>query len=293
MAENQLVPSPPQPASRWPGLVAALGGEAAIRNFTTSNDGGDPGRWERGITFEPNLCGGADNTPQDGCGTITFGFDSDDCPAPVEATSYVFWTSVKRSTFNTDDVVAQATTKLSGTISYKLEKEWWTGAAAQAYGYTNQYLTDANVAQINGGTAIPLTYALARLQATAGATATGQRLFIYATPELVTLWLSAMVIRKENGLLLDAFDNIIVAGTGFDGSSPAGAVDATHDTSWAYATLQPAVRLGDVETKYVVDQTNNVKYGFAYRAGVLAMDPCVQYGVNVDMCTTCCTPAQN
>lgn len=294
VSKSAVVPSPPQPASRWPGLVASLGGEQAIQTFTNAN--GDGGRWERGAVFNPAFCVGDENVPlaTQECDAQTLSWDDDDCPTPVDAKPVALWSTVgPRSNFNLEDMKTLVEDKLSLQTNFKLEKELELGTGAQAHSYTtNQYLLNGNLDVLNSGNATPLAYALTWLQREGGARGAGQRLFIYAPPALATLWYSAQVIRKENGLLLDVFDNVIIAGPGFVGASNEdGTIDSTYDTAYAFATLTPVVRMSTIESSVTIDQTNNTAIAVAFRYALVSFDPCVQIGINVDACTPCCTPS--
>lgn len=292
MNREHPVPSPPQPASRWPGLIAAVGGEGAIATFTSTNDGDNIRDWEGGFVFRPNDCPD-DNTPLDPCDQAAFTYP-DDLDDNVKAMPLIHWSAVQCSTFSgaSADVTGRAKRQLENTSSFKLEREVLHGAGAQAFGHPTPYITDANVAQLNGGAATPLAYALAWLQRAGGEIAQGQRLAIWAPTMVATMWQSAGVVRKENGLVLDLYDNIIIAGTGVDGKSPAEVLDSTYDTAWAYATLVPNVRLSEITVAGpTIDQTDNVQTAIAWRLGAVTFDPCVQLGVNVDICSPCCTPS--
>lgn len=299
------VPSPPIPPQRWPGLVASVGGEAAIKQFMAANpplDGSNHDRWENGFTFEPNDCnfgGESDEGPLVVCDGGTFQVDADsaDLPtAPVTAAFY-HYTVARCSTFSNDaeHVIERAKSKLARATSYKLEYEFWTGTASQAKTAPTQYLAKtAAVTQPQGTIATPLPYALAQMQKALAATLFGGRAMIHCTPATATLWLQQHVIRKEQGFLLDAFDNIIVAGSGYTGSGPDGSLDATGDTAWIYGTPVVNVRLGDIRVidneLTRIDQTNNVDLVIAYRAGAVSMDTCAQIAIKADLCSPYCTP---
>lgn len=292
MPLGATVPSPPQSALRWPGLVASLGGEAAIQSFTTTAvDPGTPqDRWEAGVNFEPNTCTEDDVDPLTVCSTGAVQFNRDDCPDDVEMTPLVYYEAAKRSTFTEVSTPLDiARQRLINTTSHKLEREFWLGEGAQAASYAgNQYLVDANLDQVAGGAAVPLTYGFAAAVRAGGVAADGQRLMHHMSSFIAVLLYSAGVIRREAGLLLDLADNIIVAGTGYPLNIDGSADDEVPTTGWMITTLVPQVRLGNVQELDTYSQTNNERIGIAYRAGAVTMDTCVQIGVNLDLCNICC-----
>jgi hypothetical protein len=298
MANQQGVtaPSPPQSAGRWPGLVASLGGEANIKAFTQSaaaQDGSpDPLRWEGRVQLEPNLCP-RDTNALAVCNPATVQFSSDDCPDPLDATPVIIYEATRKSTMATtaDAEQQRVNAMLVVSTSHKLEREFWEGAAAQALAYSgNQYLKDGNATQLNSGTATPMTYGFAAAARKGGALGEGQRLMHHVEPFVADLLVSAQVVRKEAGLLLDAFDNIVVAGSGYRGVGPgASFVDVdVPTTSWMFTTLIPQVRLSDIRPINTVDQNNNVVIAIAHRSALVTMDRCVQIATNLDLCNLCC-----
>lgn len=254
-------------------------------------------RWIGGISFDPDGCD-FDGAALDGAGP-TMTISDHDPSSPLEYRPFLVWEGAKASTIGSSggdgvDLAARARRKLERSTSYQVEVEFWGGALAQgAADYAgNAYLTDGNVTQLNGGAATPLLYALADLQAAAAAG--HARGYIHATIPTVTLWLAAGGLRREQNLLLDAFDNVIVAGAGYDGSDPDGAVDATGETAWAYVTGPVDLLLSPIDTSTpgdYVDFTANTREHYAVRWAAPIWDGCVQSGVNVDLCSPCCEPS--
>lgn len=293
----QWVPTTAIPAPRWPNLVAAVGGDARIREFTAASAGADgpagSRRWEQGFVFSPYGCPD-DNDLQDPTCASSVTIEDTSFPADVTGVPWALIHRARCSTFGDPDrVQAAATSLLLATTSHKLETEFWTGARAKATGRGGHYLTDTNVTLINGGTALPLVQGFGILQNEIGAVAQGMLTFLHMTPMTATLLLSQQAIRWDGGLLRDGMGNIVVAGTGYDGSSPTDVVDATEDTAWVYATTVPDLRLSEVQTTAPrviesVDPRNNVQYATAYRFGSVSFDPCVQLGANLALCEIFC-----
>lgn len=290
------LPSPPVAKSTWPGLVAAVGGEAGIRAFTAASTPleGGPDRWLGAVQFLPNICGIATpRTPLDpSCSTGSTLFESthdDGAPALVQNTPLIYWdASVCSLAYTTDEEVnSRATGKLDITFSWMLEYELWTGATHRAAGLTGQWLTDGTASILKSGTAIAPVRALAELQNAYGDCSQGGRGMIHCAPQLLTVWLNKRVIAKENGLYVDAFGNIIVAGSGYDGSGPSHGVDAAGDTSYAYITPMVAVRATNTAivdaTDRRYDLTNNTNRAIAWRTALAYYDDCCRYGINVNL----------
>jgi len=277
--------------------VAAVGGEAGIRQFMASNPtegGGD--RWLDKLLFIPNLCNLVDTPPQPaGCSAAQLYSNAGDegMPADVTLNPLVYWAPERCSTIGSDpaEVTARAFRRLELVFADDLEKEFWTGTVTRANNLSNEYLTDGNVSILKASVATPMVYALTALQSAWAACSGGQRAMIHCTPATAALWAAALMIRKENGLLLDIFDNIVVAGAGYDGSSPTHTVDATGATAWAYispmvyvrATTPEAISLGTER----MDKTNNIDRAVAWRGAVAYHDNCCKFGVNVDLTSVC------
>lgn len=289
MSTHDRVPSPSIAPPRWPGLVASVGGEAAIRQFMSANpsDGGG-NRWERGFSFLPNDCDSNRCLPLTTCdGGFANGEcdDAADLPDVVDTVPLYYSEFSQCSTFTNDpdDLTRRATAKLERSTSFNLEYEFWTGTAHTMWGLDGQSLA-GDSATLWGGSDVPLVCALAELQAQWAECSMGRRAMIHATPRTASLWYANNAIRRENGLLLDAFDNIVVAGTGYDGSDPRGTVDESATTAFAYISPVVSIRLSGIEVVQGLrtDIGNNVDRATAYRAGIVYCDPCCIYGISVD-----------
>lgn len=290
----QWVPTTPISPPRWPNLLAAVGGDARSMEFTRNSSGGGS-RWEQGFVFSPLGCPDDIDLQDPTCG-LTATIDTQDFPDDVTGVPWALFHRSKCSTFGDPERVQQAAQQLLvATTSHKLEQELWTGDRGVASGRGGGYLADStNVTEIHSGSAVPLVQGFGLMQNAIATAAQGQLVFIHITPMTATMLLSQAAIRWDGGLLRDGLGNIVIPGTGYDGSSPDGVVDATGDTAWAYATLPIDVRLSEVQvtssrTIESVDPTNNVQYATAYRFGAVAFDPCVLIGANLDLCEIFCS----
>lgn len=278
--------SPPaSPAPRWPGLLSSLGGESA----STATDE----RWAAGFTFVPGMCGWNEELPLVACAGGSFDVDAAD-PGVSDAllsTALYLWSAQRRGPLcsTPEEMTAGSIARLKADLSYKLEAELWTGAARRALGVNGQYFTSVGTTVLNSGTALPFVHALGKLQKSWGACARGRRGMIHCPPDLATSWLARGSIRREGALLLDAFDNIVVAGTGYDGSGLSHTPDATGKTSYAFMTDVIGLLLGSTATAEAFDTTNNQEVVVAYRPTATFYDPCCVVGVNADLCAAYCT----
>lgn len=282
-----------QPPRRLPPSITLIGSSRTLIGDTEPDTGG-PVRWEGGgVAFRSLPCG-------------TFAPFLSDCDTvgPLEGERgeshdwdpLTLWAAEVCSSANTQDqraAEARARELLLVDQHRQIEREFWKGTAAAGENpdAPNLWLAmDNTVTELSGGgESSPLVYALAALQEAVGP-ACGRGM-IHATTTTATLWLAAGAIRREGGLLLDAFDNVIVPGVGYDGSAPDGTIDASGETAWAYATGLVDTRLGEVSFSWGVDRSNNDVTVIAQRQGLAAWDGCCHYGINVNLCLTGCGSA--
>lgn len=281
-----------QPPRRLPPVLTLIAASRTLLGDTTP-DTGAAVRWEGGgVSFRPLPC--ASFEP----------FLSDCSPTdPLEAERassldwdpLTVWAASECTTGSTTDPeeTARARDLLLVDQHRQLEREFWRGDQVQAAtpDAPNLWLAQDGVVNELSQDA-PLVYALAALQEALGSGSAGGsgcgRGMIHATVQTAALWFAANAIRREGGLLLDVFDNVIVPGVGYDGSSPAGAVDATGETAWAYATGLVDSRLGEISTRGSVDRATNDQAVIAQRQVIAYWDGCCHYGVNVNLCNTAC-----
>jgi hypothetical protein len=252
--------------------------------------------WVSGFGWVPDDCGSLTAAYRLDCGYAP-GFSSSSLPAEVDYFPFGIMDYVKCSTIsgNMVDLRRRAIAKLMTSTSHKIEAEFWKGTLSKAAPTApvggNLYLSKSgSVTQLNSGTAIPMVYAFAMLVDALADCAQGSRGMIHMTTYAALMLVSQYAIRVENGLLLDPVGNIIVAGSGYDGSSPAGVVDATGDTQWMYATDMVDVRLTPAKAQPWTDPTNNINYQLATREAAVTTGGCCLIGVNADLCQPFCSP---
>jgi hypothetical protein len=284
----QIVQAPSLVAPRYGLLVSA-------RDSSTE----DPLRSES-ITWTPNTCGtgGIVGICDDDAKTL-----ADDNPGTASFRAFGIWQGYRCSTFGPTEAEREARARalLAVKQSYLVERAFWRGDYTDS-GDTDEtlYADNVSLSAISGDeiltpgvTTTPLVYGLAALEEAIGSC--GGRAMIHASVPTVVGWYSAQAIRREGNLLLTALDNIVVPGSGYDGSSPAGAVDATGNTAWAYATPLVEYRLGNVRVLGVtpetgIDRQQNSREVRAERLVALTLEPCCRFGANIDLCSTFCVP---
>lgn len=276
---------------------AGYGRYGLIPVASTVGDVRAPDRWV-GFSWLPEACGVAAAMDISGCGAAS-GLDIPAGPGFREFVPYGLWAGDQCSPWDkTREYAARARRQLQAGQSFQLEREFWTGTLAKAAtpDWPNDYLANADTTTILASSA-----ALAPLEALAAleqgiATAThGGRGMIHATPATVTHWANGGALRREGNLLLTVLDTIIVAGSGYTGSSP-GAVAAANGAVWAYGTDLVDVRLGPVHTVpedpteaapgvpvAALDRAVNTVGVYAWRAAAASWDGCAHVAVKLNI----------
>lgn len=268
--------SPVQAPRRLPPALTLIG---ASRTLMGDQDlDGGPVRWEGGgVEFQPLPCDLDFEPFAPGCATI----DLADLPTatPVAEDTVVLWVGTRCSTGSW--VQAEGERRVRELLDVdrhrQLERHFW-----------DTVLRSDETTDLGPGEAAPLRYGLTALQEALTACGRGM---IHAPVQLVSLWFAERLLRREGGLMLDAFDNVIVPGVGYTGSSPEDVIDATGETIWAYATAPVDTRLGTVDVLVGVDQTTNDVVARALQPAIAYTDECCRFGINVNVCDTACGEA--
>lgn len=256
------------------------------------------GRWRGGLSFIPEHCAGG--------GIWTYCGNDADQPKTIEASEAVvrhipvtIWHGDTCSTaaFDAPDFQARARRALISRQSALIADELWNGAASEAAGHGNAFLNDSgahtDITPVGG--AQPLLQALALMQDTLPDHVSG-RAMIHMSRELASVYYAHDAIRREGNLLLDAFDNIIVADEGYDGTGPDG-LTPDDGTSWIYGTslvqvrLDPTVRIipDPSEPAHAINRDDNLAEWRAERVAAAYWDGCAHLALQVDFCNTCCS----
>lgn len=284
-----------------PSLVAPRTGLVASATDRSTED--PSARWMSGLAWEPATCGTG--------GVVSLCDDEvdktleDDNPGEATFRPFGIWEGYRCSTFgpDQDERERRARALLQVHESRLIEAAFWTGAytdpsADDASAYAdNAYLSNPDgLENLSPGAdaSSPLVYGLAALEEYLGSC--GGLGMIHASIPTVALWYSADAIRREGNRFYTAFDNIVVPGGGYDGSSPEGEIDETGETAWAYATGMIDLRRGPVRIlgatpETGIDRQQNSWETRAERLVGITLDPCCRAGINVNLCSTFCEPA--
>lgn len=289
----QVIPAPLAAAPRVSLLSAVLRPDPVagwLNGITFDPEAQEPTLSIDGYWWDPCIPGMTDPaTVEDGPGTKTPG-------SRPTAPLFVPWAAVEGDTcsaanYRRQDFAARARRVLEAATPAKVEWEFWTGTLAQVGNLPNRWLASPDADTLNSGAATPLVYALTDLQEYLASTITGRGM-IHVTPSLLTLWLSAGVVRREGNVWLDAKDNLVVAGDGYPGTGPDGSGAGTR-MAWAYATgmvhyLESEVTVLPGDLASAIDRSTNTVTYRAERTVLPWWDLQAHAAVLVDLCTTCC-----
>jgi len=287
--------------SARPGVLVGEDGQP-LEGRPNELTGGTVPPWIGGYGYRTRACGTA------GAG-VTCGDDSQTEKVLVagldEIVSVVPWYAwagdVCSSLPNGEDLEARASGLLDASTAHEVEREFWRGDITTAQGWPNPFLADLPPGNaLNGGTAVPALAALGALQQALANTGTGGRGMIHATHRTVDAWFASHSgLRREGLTIYDEFDNIVVPGTGYDGSSPVerdgngtvtggGETDPAGRNAWAYATDVADVFVGGIVAVGrfpwdVLDRSKNTVETRAERIVAASWERCRHYGINVDL----------
>ena len=151
--------------------------------------------------------------------------------------------------FEEHDYIGRASRLLDVATPSAIESELWTGALSQAKGYPNNYLTNTtsttypslNFVDLSTGTPPSITRGIQLLEDFNANTGAGGQAMIHLQPECAPSLLNA---RRVGNLLMSELDNIIVPGSGYPGTGPAGVAPGTG-FAYIYITDLINVRLDE------------------------------------------------
>lgn len=267
----------------------------------------DGSRWQAGITFEPIGCGRTGGVFAECAHGETPSTYTEKTPdtaeiSVVEYDPYTAWESDSCSvaTFESRDFVDRATTRYLATESAVMAKELWEGNVADAASLPNFYLANGEATSVAGG-ALPVNAGLQVLQQAVGSVGSYfGRHMIHAPRDVASAWYQSGIIRREGALLLDAYDNIVVADGGYSGVGPNGE-PRTATTAWIYATDPVQVRR-DGQIRLLpsreeamggaaLNRDNNFVVWRVERLVAAYPAGCLHLAVEVDLCETDCSVA--
>jgi hypothetical protein len=196
-----------------------------------------------------------------------------------------------RSSDPADDL-ARVRRQLESVTSWLVARELWTGDASDANPYSVPGEAGSFVnARLTGGVGVrqltgvhdPLHALGALEQAARGELgALGMDVWIHM-PITLLPYVDAGIVREGAGLFTKAGARVI-ADAGYTGSDPDNVLQAGE--MWMYATGPVQVRLSPMQTLQETDHSRNVVQSIAERVYAATFDPCVHFGVAVDLPAT-------
>lgn len=260
----------------------------------------DGSRWVTGLAFDRLPCGVNGGANVDACETdetlpaeyVTKTIEAESLVVEYRPYTAYYGDVCSAATFLSRDFRGRAAAGYAAAESAIMAAELWDGAIADAAGWDNAYLTDGNADTVAG--VWSAINGLARLQFELGLVLPGRGM-IHAPRDVASVWYQADIIRREGALLVDAFDNIIVADTGYSGN---GATTRTSTTATVFATDIVQVRRdGQVRILpadegmgggAVTRDVNTVEWR-AERTVAAYWAGCAHIEINIDLCATECT----
>lgn len=214
----------------------------------------------------------------------------------VQAVPFFVQTEFECSTFGfeANDYFAKAVQAMELCQGKDVETEFWTGDLSQQDAGVdssgnlnpNRYLASMSSVQVAAsGTPLRPAHGLALLEKALGDCGCGTRGFVHATRDVAS---SLRKYIKPNGDVLETnLGTVLVAGTGYDGSGPNGAVPA-GSLRWMYATGQVSTGLGKIDTtpqtrSEAINTANNSVVVKAERPAFATWDGCCHFAVLVDL----------
>lgn len=246
-------------------------------------------RWEDGFQYLPEqVC--TTGTVQDPCSPDLTGVAAQ--PDVVKEQPFLVWAADRCSSFGwaAHDYRGRAIRALLAAESKQIAAEQWNGTRAQAAGWPNAYLASdvmSDTLTAPGVPAVPAN-ALDLLEQGLAARSNGQRGAIYCTPQLGSFWSGlGQTLRTVNGVIVTYRGTVVIPDAGYDGRGPQGQ-PAVGGSQWAYATLLPTVRRGEVVVApdtyaEALDRSTNTVTWRAWRLAAVTWPACAQVAAEVSM----------
>lgn len=209
-------------------------------------------------------------------------------PDVVEWDPYLLWSEDRCSTvgLDADEIEAFARQDLETQTSHKIESILWSNLVDSAdFGasHPNISLSDASttISQPNGWTSYPIVTAFRDMIDALRDTIGGARGMIHVDVRLLPV-ISFMGLAVERGgrLITTLGDHVVVPGTGYTGTDPAGN-SAGQDHSWIYGTTMVELLLTPIEVYTSIDRSDNIADYRAERMALAHWDRQAHIGIPV------------
>lgn len=181
-----------------------------------------------------------------------------------------------------EETASRARRGLEVRRSKKVEAALWDGSGNTAGTFT---LASTDADDINSGTAVGIVSGVSQMVAALNTVLGGARGVIHVPQSLVPfLTFYGLISRNGNILQVSNTDHVYVAGTGYSGSDPDGAVSTTE--TWMYGTGPVNVYTSEImmvpgETFQAVDRSVNSVTFRAEFAFAAIFNPCAHIGLPV------------
>lgn len=261
-------------------------------------------RWEGGFGFLPETCmhvyawspACAASGGKPGAGAKHAPDDPSEPVGELPFTLYTTFRCVTAGAPSRDDI-GRVTRALEAGTSKGLESEFWSDTLGlgnfSLVNSTPNHAADATGGILNPGGATPTSVerhlGLALLSQGRADCALGSRGVIHAPVALVELWGMYGYLEKDGrALVTKVRGDIVVAGSGYPGTGPAGQPPTPAGKVWAYATGMVEVRLSTVEIvpdreAWAIDHRLNQIAYLAERTVAADTDGCCPHAVLIDL----------
>lgn len=252
---------------------------------------GEDARWENGISFVPEACGGVQIV-----GFCDFDMDDLDEPnrGPVPLfTPFGVYAADECGTFGfqTGDYEGRARRQLAARATVGVEFEFWNGTRYDENNEPTPHLASGDaVTELESGDPQGLVDGFVALIQGIADNHLGRGM-IHARPSLVTRWFAKGLIERDGAKLVAPTGTLIVPGYGYSGTGPNGQA-VTDGSEWAYATEEVVVHQGPVqvptegEMMATLDRVNNTVRVWAQQTYSVIFNNCAILGVNIDYSTS-------
>ncbi len=198
--------------------------------------------------------------------------------------------------FNGIDRIARISRQLEGVTQKAMEAELWDGDVRKPAEHTNAALTSSSATILNSGTALSAKRALALLEHEIGQISHGgEQGIIHMTRDVAAILSSnsqMLFHDKEKEHLQTLGGTPVIVGSGYSGTGPDGAANATASATnkWIYATGIVKTYVGDVDVvndnlsqAYDVNGNQNDMRLKAIRPAAVYFDTSIHLAVRVDL----------
>lgn len=235
-------------------------------------------RWHGGIGYRPLGSGVTDEEgttffPCNGAFEIPLGTTS---PVSWEPWGIVEGAACLAGSTEEEEELARARRRLEIQSEYYTSRTFWTGRVAgstfAALNAPNRPLADpdSDLITTTGPVGVVTAFSLATqyLADTIGS----ERGMIHVPPKLLSFMANYQVAIREGFQLLTALaDHIVVAGVGYDGSSPDGEPDDASST-WIYVTSVVRAAVSPISAYSALNRATNQFESYASRAVIAEWD---------------------